>query len=123
MYDFLPEAADVRILGGVQRFFRLLRVEAARLVLKLRAGARRAARPSALGGRIKGLKGQKGEEAGMPLGVVAGRAWCCKLAGCYFCLFQDAKNLFDTQDRGRGCAWRCVSTAAAAESGMGLVWA
>jgi hypothetical protein len=36
----------------------------------------KAARPSALGGRINGLKGQKGEEAGMPLGVVAGRAWC-----------------------------------------------
>jgi hypothetical protein len=34
-----------------------LRAEAARLVLKLRAGARRAARPSALGGRINELKG------------------------------------------------------------------
>jgi hypothetical protein len=33
-------------------------------------------RRSALGGRINELKGQQGEEAGMPLGVVAGRAWC-----------------------------------------------
>ena len=71
MYEFLV------VWGGrAQRFFRLLRAEAARLVLKLRAGARRAARPSALGGRINELKGQKGEEAGMSLGVVAGRAWC-----------------------------------------------
>jgi hypothetical protein len=62
--------------GGGQRFFWLLRDEAARLVLKLRAGVRRAVRPSALGGRINGLKGQKGEAAGMPLGVVAGRTWC-----------------------------------------------
>jgi hypothetical protein len=80
MNEFSPEAADVRIFGGVggraQRFFLLLRAEAARLVLKLRAGARRAARPSALGGLINGLKGRKGEEAGMSLGVVAGRAWC-----------------------------------------------
>jgi hypothetical protein len=62
--------------GGGAAIFSGLRGKAARLVLKLRAGARRAARPSALGGRINGLKGQKGEEAGMPLGVVAGRAWC-----------------------------------------------
>jgi hypothetical protein len=80
MYEFSRMYADVRIFGvffgggGGQRFFWLLRDEAARLVLKLRAGARRAARPSALGGRINELKGQKGEEAGMPLGVVAGRA-------------------------------------------------
>jgi hypothetical protein len=67
--------------GGDQRFFRLLRVETARLVLKLRAGARRAARPSALGGQIKGLKGQKGGACHSRCGgVVAGRAWCCKLA-------------------------------------------
>ena len=71
MYGFL-----VVWRGRAQRFFRLLRAEAARLVLKLRAGARRAVRPSALGGRINGLKGQKGEAAGMPLGVVAGRTWC-----------------------------------------------
>jgi hypothetical protein len=72
MYEILV------VWGGyrAQRFFRLLRAEAARLVLKLRAGARRASRPSALGGRINGLKGQKGEEAGMSLGVVAGRTWC-----------------------------------------------
>jgi hypothetical protein len=44
-------------LFRAQRFFRLLRVDAARLVLELRAGARRAARPSVMGGRIKGLKG------------------------------------------------------------------
>jgi hypothetical protein len=70
MYEFLV------VWGGrAQRFFRLLRAGAARLVLNLRAGARRAARPSALGGRINGLKIQKGE-AGMSLGVVAGRAWC-----------------------------------------------
>jgi hypothetical protein len=66
MYEFL-------VRGG-QCFFRLLRAETARLVLKLRAGVRRAARPPAQGGRINGLKGQKGEEAGMSLGVVAGRA-------------------------------------------------
>jgi hypothetical protein len=43
----------------------------------------------------------------------------------FFCLANsERKNLFGTQDRGRRCAWRCVSTAAAAaESGMGLVWA
>jgi hypothetical protein len=76
MYEFLV-AAVVGGGGGGAAFFRLLRAEAARLVLELRAGARRAARrPSALGGRINGLKGQKGEEAGMSLGVVAGRAWC-----------------------------------------------
>ena len=44
MYEFSPEAADVRIFGGggggrAQRFFRLLRAEAARLVLKLRAAS------------------------------------------------------------------------------------
>jgi hypothetical protein len=71
MYEFL-----VVLEGGGQRFFWLLRDEAARLVLKLRAGARRAARPSALGGRINGLKGKKGEAAGMSLGVVAERTWC-----------------------------------------------
>ena len=69
MYEFLVGGR-----GRAQHFFRLLRAEAARLVLKLRAGARRAARPSALGGRINELKGQKGEEAGMSLGVVAGIA-------------------------------------------------
>jgi hypothetical protein len=69
MYEFLVGGGG----GGGQRFFRLLRAEAARLVLKLRAGARRAAQPSAMAGRINGLKGQKGEEAGMSLGVVAGR--------------------------------------------------
>jgi hypothetical protein len=75
MYEFL-----VVVVGGrAQRFFRLLRAEAARLVLKLRAGARRAARPSALGGRInKWAEGTKvgGEEAGMSLGVVVRRTWC-----------------------------------------------
>jgi hypothetical protein len=74
MYEFSRMYADVRFFGGFgggeQRFFWLLRDEAARLVLKLRAGARRAARPSALGGRINGLKGQKGEAADMSLGVV-----------------------------------------------------
>jgi hypothetical protein len=80
MYDFLV------VWGGrAQRFFRLLRAEAARLVLTLRAGARRATRPSALGGRINELKDQirpkakkaKGGGGGhVPLGVVAGRAWC-----------------------------------------------
>jgi hypothetical protein len=73
MYEFLVGGR-----GRAERLFWLLRAEAARLVLKLRAGARRAARPSAMAGRINGLKGQKGEEADMPLGVVAvaGRAWC-----------------------------------------------
>jgi hypothetical protein len=42
-----------RFWAAGQRFFWLLCAEAARLVLKLRAGARRAVRPSALGGRIK----------------------------------------------------------------------
>jgi hypothetical protein len=95
MYELSPAAADVRIFGGggggggeAQRFFRLLRAEAARLVLKLRAGAGAAGcwswsaargglpghRRSALGGRINELKGQNGEQAGMPLGVVAGIA-------------------------------------------------
>ena len=84
MYEFL-----VGVGGGggkAQRFFRLLRAEAARLVLKLRAGAGAAGcwsaargglpghRRSALGGRINELKGQNGEQAGMPLGVVAGIA-------------------------------------------------
>jgi hypothetical protein len=84
MYEFLVG------VGGRGRegpaFFRLLRAEAARLVPKLRAGAgagaRRAAgcplpghRRWALGGRINELmKGQKGEQAGMSLGVVAGIA-------------------------------------------------
>jgi hypothetical protein len=53
MYEFLV----VVVGGGGQRFFRLLRAEAARLVMKFRAGARRVARPSALGGRINGLAG------------------------------------------------------------------
>jgi hypothetical protein len=82
MYEFLV------VWGGrAQRFFRLLRAEAARLVLKLRAascwllgrgGLPAGHQPWALGGRIRtsGLRGQKGEEAGMPLGVVVtGRAW------------------------------------------------
>jgi hypothetical protein len=46
-----------------------------------------------------GLKGQKGEEAGMSLGVVAGRAWCYAqilnwlLAGCYFLFISGRKKL------------------------------
>jgi hypothetical protein len=61
-------------VGGGQRFVRLLRGEAARLVLKLRAGARRAARPSAMGGRINGLAGladQKGRGGGHVNGLTA----------------------------------------------------
>jgi hypothetical protein len=50
MYDFFCGLGESR----AQRFFRLLRSEAARLVRKLRAGARRA---SALGGRLNGLAG------------------------------------------------------------------
>jgi hypothetical protein len=72
--------ADVRIFGGLggvgPSVFLAFACRGGAASLKLRAGARRAARPSALGGRINELKGQKGEEAGMPLGVVAGRAWC-----------------------------------------------
>jgi hypothetical protein len=86
MYEFSPGAADVRIFGGGwgwgPAFFSAFACARGpvRLVLKLRAGAaRRAARPSALGGRINGLKGQKGEEAGMSLGVVAVCAPCSSL--------------------------------------------
>jgi hypothetical protein len=47
-------SAECRDFGRrASDFFWLLCAEAARLVLKLRAGAWRAARPSALGGRIK----------------------------------------------------------------------
>ena len=63
MYEFSRMYADVRIFGvvfgGRAAFFWLLRDEAARLVLKLRAGARRAVRPSALGGRIKRATGTR----------------------------------------------------------------
>jgi hypothetical protein len=52
--------------GRAQRFFRLLRAEAARLVLKLRAQ------------RELGRGGLPGHRrwAGMSLSVVAGRTWC-----------------------------------------------
>jgi hypothetical protein len=40
----------------------------------------------------------------MSLGVVAERAWCFGLAGCYFLFVSGRKGLFDAQDRGRRCA-------------------
>jgi hypothetical protein len=73
MYEFLVVCG-----GGGQRFLCLLRDEAARLVLKLRAGARRAVRPSALGGRINGLAGLA-DHRPRPKGE--GRR-ACKQMGC-----------------------------------------
>jgi hypothetical protein len=55
MYEFLAA-------GGGQRLFRLLRAKAVRLVLKLRAGARRAVLPSTMGGWINGLAGLAGQK-------------------------------------------------------------
>jgi hypothetical protein len=73
MYEFLVVVVVVWGGGGGSDF-RHLRVEAARLGLKLRAGARRAARPSALGGRrngLAGLAGQKGRGGGHVNGLTA----------------------------------------------------
>jgi hypothetical protein len=52
-----------------------LRAEAARRVLKLRAGARRAARQSAMGGRINGLAGLA-DQTGRGGGHVNGLTQC-----------------------------------------------